>query len=73
MAENKKAYIGRKSCGCVVAAVTADWPKEELAQELGEWIREGLTVELVDDQYVREHFTECHCTAVSSPAQLPLL
>jgi len=50
------SYIGRKPCGCVVAAVvdqsdnrkgTADW--------VHRMIMDGLTVERVPHEYVREH------------------
>ena len=48
------AYVGRKSCGCVVAAV-ADEPahKQDVANAIAEWINNGLTVDRVTDEYVR--------------------
>lgn len=52
------AYIGRKSCGCVICAY-ADDPahKNDISKEIAKWIKNGLTVERVPDQYVRDNFT----------------
>lgn len=61
------AYIGRlQPCGCVVAAMVdaapddSDRYKRDVAKEVATWIREGLTVERVTNDYVRQHlFTYC--------------
>lgn len=57
MNENKPCYIGKKPCGCILAA-TADEPKRknETAKEIAEWIRDGMTIERVTTAYVRENF-----------------
>lgn len=41
-------YIGRKKCGCVVAAVV-DMPgfEKETAKTVAEFIRDGLTIERI--------------------------
>lgn len=36
-------YTARKECGCVVA-VTVDTGDKETAKNVGEWIRDGLTI-----------------------------
>ena len=62
------AYIGRKPCGCVCAAY-ADEPeiKDDIAKEIAKWIKQGLTVERVTDQYVRDNLTfNCPHKAQSS-------
>lgn len=52
------SYIGRKPCGCVVAAMV-DNPDDakETAKEVAKWIKLGLTVERVTHEYVRQNFT----------------
>ncbi len=53
------SYIAKLSCGCVVAAI-ADYRHDDpqwrktIAKETGSWIRDGLTVERVSDDYVRQ-------------------
>ncbi len=52
------SYIGRKSCGCVVCAVVDDPTRtKDTAKHLASWVKAGLTIERVDNDYVREHFT----------------
>jgi hypothetical protein len=55
-------YIGRKSCGCVVAAVV-DNPdrKKDVARSVAGFIKEGLTIEHVTCDYFRKNFKECEC------------
>ena len=66
------SYIGRKPCGCVVAAVYDDpSDKKAIAKEIARWVVSGLTVEHVTHQYVRENFTECPHKVVGEQ-QLPL-
>lgn len=50
-------YIGRSSCGCVVA-VAVDEPKyqKDNAKEIGNWIRNGLTVERMSVVEARKTF-----------------
>jgi hypothetical protein len=64
---DKQTFIGRKSCGCVVFAMVdepepSDYYRKELAKELAKAIRQGLTIEKVPVEYVRnlEHFG-CNC------------
>ncbi len=49
-------YIGRKSCGCVVAA-TVDEPqyREDVAKDIADWLRSGLTIERVTVEYARQN------------------
>jgi len=62
MSDNKEdltpTYIGRKPCGCVVFAMV-DEPnptpqyRKDLAKELARCIRQGLEIERVTVEYVR--------------------
>jgi hypothetical protein len=54
------SYIGKKECGCIVAAFV-DNPehKKDIAREIAKWIKDGLTIERVTDDYVRENFKRC--------------
>lgn len=49
-------YVARKPCGCLIAA-TVDVPEtqEEVAEEIGNWIIAGFTVERVTVEYAREN------------------
>lgn len=53
-AEQYDCYIGKLSCGCVVAACV-DIPrcKKETAQDIASWVRDGMTVERVTGKQVR--------------------
>jgi len=54
--ENKPLnYMAIDKDGRFVAVITARHPKE-VAKEVGKWIRQGLSVERCDDDYVRKHF-----------------
>jgi hypothetical protein len=51
---NTPAYIGRKPCGCAVAAVVAEPPRiAEWTPDVREFIRTGLTVEPSTVGFVR--------------------
>ncbi len=56
------AYIGRKPCGCIVAAAVIN-PEhiDDLGSCVGEWITDGLTIEHHSIEWVRENFTHCDC------------
>lgn len=56
------AYVGRKPCGCIVAAIS-DKPeiKKDIVRETGKWIRGGLTVEHVSMEYVKANLAPCKC------------
>lgn len=57
------AYIGRKpACGCVVTAI-ANKPDDPrwVAERVAEAVRDGLVIEYVSDEYVKEHFRSCKC------------
>ena len=56
------SYIGRKPCGCLVAAMVDTSAKnqaeaEEINRTIGEWYRRGLSIERVKHETVREQFT----------------
>jgi len=48
-------YMAIDRDGRFVAVTTPDRPKEA-AKEVSKWIRQGLSVERCDDDYVRQHF-----------------
>ncbi len=53
--EEYPAYIGRKTCGCVVFAMVDDPEhKKETAKEIAKCIRQGLTIERMTVKEVRE-------------------
>jgi hypothetical protein len=54
------AYIGRESCGCVTC-VTLDDPghKREVAKDIANWVRWGMSVERVAVEDARSAFTTC--------------
>ncbi len=54
------SYIGKKECGCVVAATVIDGQTpESVAADVADFIRGGLTIERVESDFVRLHFGEC--------------
>lgn len=68
------SYIGRASCGCVVAVCVDDPAHPKITADMvAEIIRIGLTVERVPDDYVREHLTWKCSHKPSEPTQLALL
>ena len=57
---NTHAYIGRKECGCVVAAVVDDPKyKKDTAQSVAEFLEGGLTIERVTLDETRELLKVC--------------
>ena len=60
MSEESMCYIGRKTCGCLVAAMV-DSPdhKQDTAREVAKWVREGLALERVTCAYVRSAVWGC--------------
>lgn len=56
VSEAKYAYMGSRSCGCVVAIAT-DIPGN--ADEIAKWVRLGLIVERGTIEQAREAFAVC--------------
>lgn len=56
------SYIGRCKCGEMVTAVV-DNPERprEVARLVGNWLRDGLTIERVTHDVVRSSFSHCRC------------
>lgn len=54
------AYVGKKSCGCIVAFVVdePEYPRDT-AREVAEFIRSGLTVERVTVEESRKIVSRC--------------
>lgn len=75
MKKEPRAYIAKKSCGCIVAA-TVDDPehKEDVAKNVSDWIKDGLSIERVTCETVRQSKLGCHCGQRRQPkTQLKLL
>ena len=51
-------YMAIDKDGKFVAVISGTVQPREIAKETGKWIRQGLSVERCDDDYVREHFGE---------------
>ncbi len=70
--EEPLAYIGRKSCGCIVLAIV-DVPehKKDTAKELAKAIRDGLTIERVTVEFVRKNMFWCDCDKKRKDIELP--
>lgn len=60
--EEQMAYIARKACGCIVmACVDSPLPecRKDNAKEIGKAIKDGLTIERVTCEYVRQNMKRC--------------
>ena len=57
--EESFSYIGRRECGCIRAARVITGKPKDIAEDVAEMIADGLTVERVTTQYVREHWGSC--------------
>lgn len=66
-----RAYAGRCKCGQVVGVIALnDRHREDIADTLAEWVRDGLTIEQMSVSEAREAFGTCRCN--ESPHQAPL-
>lgn len=55
-------YVGKKPCGCIVAAIADDGrDRERVATALRDWVRDGLTVERTTAAVVRQEFVGNDC------------
>jgi len=65
-----KSYVGRCKCGGVLAAASAIKPDgctrakglHYLGQTLTDWLRQGLTIDRMEDAEIRRVFGDCSCT-----------
>ncbi len=53
------SYIGRRACGCIRAARVIHGDPKDIAEDVAEMIKGGLTVEKVASQYVRDNWGDC--------------
>ena len=68
-----RCYIGRLPCGCVVAATVIDGQNpKQVAKDVAGFIKEGLAIEQVDTQYVKENLRPC-IHQVKKPNEAPTL
>ena len=58
-------YIAQcPQCGAYCAAVVNDAAhKQDVAREVAGYVKRGLLITAVDDDFVREHFARCTCKA----------
>ena len=56
MSNNPLNYMAIAKDGRFVAVITGTAPARDIAKETGKWIRQGLSVERCDDDYVHKHF-----------------
>ena len=68
-----KCYVGRCKCGGILAAVVAEaeWMTDpakrrhyetvEVAKDVADFVREGLTIETMEVEQVRLEFGSCTC------------
>ena len=56
-----KFYIGKRSCGCIVAGHTdtPDTDRKLLARWIASWMKDGLTVEHIEAEEVRLSMSPC--------------
>ena len=56
------AYIGRKVCGCVVAACIDDKSHpEDTAEDLARFVKSGYAVERVTSEQASQMIGKCKC------------
>lgn len=65
------AFVGRRSCGCIVAAFVAD-PRllRQIAKDVAEWERDGLKIETMSVEDVRKQLW--HCPHQPTQDELPM-
>ena len=63
-------YIGIKKCGCVVAACV-DNPehKKDIAKNISDWVKDGLTIERISVEDARNRLSCCKCDEVQATKQ----
>ncbi len=72
MRDTGYSYIGRMSCGCVVAAVVEDPDRPSRhADAIREFVMDGLTIERVTHDYVRQHLGRCKHRGIQQSLLLP--
>lgn len=73
--ERKMSYIARKrECGCIVGATLDIYDyRKDTAKDVAIWIREGLIVERVTSEFVRQNWHDCtHQPALPQLPKLPM-
>lgn len=65
--EERYSYVGRRpACGCIVAAVT-DQADKITAEYVAKFIRDGLIIERVTSEHVRQNMRPCPHVSVQLP------
>lgn len=60
-------YVAICKCGVCVGATKDDpFHKKQTAKEVQSWIREGLTVQRENDDFVRAFFGKCRCKEIEA-------
>ena len=64
--EETPAYIGRKKCGCMAAAIVDDGTNiKEVGKAVAEFITSGLKVDRTTVGYVRANWNTCKHASVN--------
>ena len=55
------SYIVRKPCGCILAAMQVDVDPRYMANGAiyERWVKDGLMIEMVPNEYVKENWKTC--------------
>jgi len=46
-------WVAKRKCGCRIAAAFENYDHQELAQDIGEWVLRGDTVEYLDQDTIQ--------------------
>ncbi len=67
-------YIAKcKGCGRVVGVISGECSKKEQAKEVGAWIRDGLSIDQLSTEKVREADWVCQCRKEKKESAQPAL
>lgn len=69
MPDDGNAYVARKPCGCIVAAIALSMSPGEISKALADWTKRGLTIEQVPAEVVRREFVGHRCPHLNLPPQ----
>ena len=62
-------WVAKQKCGCIIAAAFENYDQKELAQDIGEWVLRGNTVEYLHQDTIQ--IVKCPEHSGSSTWTLP--